>query len=156
MADSKPLTDALRQLLAEGFRGKDAGTTWFVDGEGLLDTVAAVDARQASSAPATGGTTIAGHVEHVRWFLALLNAFARGERPEIDWAQSWTVAEVDEDQWPNLIDAAEREFEELMEHFGEGIDPDDAERLMPSLATVVHVGYHVGALRQMVKTVRAT
>ena len=153
MAKSQNLTTAVQQLLTESFHGADGGTTWFLDGEGLLATARTLDAERASRSPVPGGATVAGHVEHVRWFVALLNAFARGEQPQIDWAQSWTVREVDGAGWDALLRDLEREYTELHGHFGRGIDPDDTQRLMPVLANVVHVAYHVGAVRQMVRLV---
>lgn len=153
MTTSPTLTTAVRGLLAEAIAGEPGGTTWISDGEGLLATVRDLSATRASRSR-DGDTSIAAHVEHVRWFLALLNAFARGEHPEIAWQQSWTVREVDTDAWRHLIDAVEREFEELDGHLGRGVDPDDEARLQPTLATVAHAAYHLGALRQMVKPAR--
>jgi hypothetical protein len=151
MATSEALTSAVRQLLAEGFEGASAGTTWFVDDQGLLGSIQELDAARASRPTSPEGSTVAAHVEHVRWFVALLNAFARGERPAVEWAESWTVREVDGEAWASLQADPEREFRELSEHLARGVEVEDPERLMPVLATVAHVAYHLGAVRQMVK-----
>lgn len=155
MPTSETLTTAVRQLLKEAFGGAEGGNSWFVDDAGLLATAHALSAEQASRAPTAGGATIAAHIEHVRWFVALLNAYARGERPPIDWGSSWSVREVDADGWPELLAALEREARELQDHLDAGIDLDDAQRVMTILATVAHVAYHVGAVRQMAKAVTA-
>ena len=153
MADPTPLVKTSRQLLTEAFQGATSGSTWFLDDAGMLGTIGELDAAQASQAPVPGSTTIAAHVEHVRWFVAMLNAFARGERPEIAWRESWTVQSVDELEWANLRAAVAKEYEELHAHFLHGIDPDDEQRLTSALATIVHVAYHLGAIRQMARLV---
>lgn len=149
MTTPEALTNAVRLLLVECFRGADSGSTWFLDRDGLLATAAALSAEQASREASAGGATIAGHVEHVRWFVALLNAYARGERPAIRWDESWSVREVDENGWRTLQAELEREFEALLGHLERGLDPEHAERLLPLLATVTHAAYHLGAVRQM-------
>lgn len=151
MAPSSTLTAAIRQLLSEGFHGRSSGSTWFLDEDGLLATARRLDASQASRAPIPGSASIAAHVEHVRWFVALLNAFARGEQPDIRWSDSWSVDRVEDAEWARLLDRLEAESEELLQHVERGVDVEDEERLLPLLATVTHVAYHVGALRQMVR-----
>ena len=153
MTTSSMLRSAIGQLLAEGFEGASAGSTWFIDDQGLLGTVASLDADRASQPTTPGGTTVAAHAEHVRWFVGLLNAYARGESPEIRWAESWAARKVDEASWAHLQNELETEFRDLATHLERGLELDDPERLTPVLATVVHVGYHLGAIRQMVKLV---
>ena len=152
MTTHVPLERAARELLAEAFRGRDAGPVWFLDDEGILATARGMTAARASRRTTEGGATIAGHIEHVRWFLAVTNAYARGERPPIDWSQSWSVQEIDEDEWGPLVDALEREYEALYEHLEQGaLDTGDEPQVKSLLATLTHVGYHVGAIRQMVR-----
>lgn len=159
MADPEALSKAASSLLREVFHGDDAGTTWIVDGSeapggnaGLLATAERLSAEEASRAPAGEGASIAAHVEHVRWFLALLNAYARGERPEIDWTRSWGVSTVDEEAWSSLRAALREEADAAAANVERALsDPDlPQERLMPILATLTHCGYHLGAVRQMV------
>ena len=64
------------------------------------------------------------------------------------------MQEVDEDAWATLQASLEREYRALSEHLAEGVDPEDPERLMPVLATVTHVAYHLGAIRQMIRAGR--
>ena len=153
MAETTPLASAARQLLTEAFHGASSGSTWFLDEDGLLATIRELDATQASQAPVPGSASIAAHVEHVRWFVAMLNAFARGERPAIAWKESWGVHEVDEAHWDALQSDLEREYEELHRHLQTGLETDDEQRLMSGLGTIVHVAYHVGAIRQMARLV---
>lgn len=154
-ASSAPLTTAIRQLLAEAFEGASAGSTWFVDDQGFLESIRGLEGKRASQPvpPDDTGTSVAAHVEHVRWFLALMNSFARGERPEIRWSDSWSVREVAPHAWETLQADLEREFQELSEHLERGLDAENPERLMPILAKVTHVAYHLGAVRQLIKIV---
>lgn len=155
MPTSETVTTAVRRLLREAFGGAEHGNSWFVDDDGLLATVRDLDSAEASRSPTAGGATIAGHVEHVRWFVTLLNAFARGERPAINWSESWSVREVDDDAWRDLLGSLENAADELDDHLAAGIDLDDEQRVMTVLATVAHVAYHVGAVRQMTKAIAA-
>lgn len=151
MAASETVAQIVRQLLDEGIRGAPDGPTWFTDGAGLLASVDGLTAAQASTAPIEGSATVAAHLGHVHWFLSLLNAFARGERPDVDWSRSWPVRTVDEAEWRELRAGLERAFTEFDGHLAAG-GADDEAHLMPVLATVAHTAYHLGALRQMVRS----
>ncbi|HEX6989843.1 MAG TPA: hypothetical protein VF282_10295, partial [Bacillota bacterium] len=71
------VTEIVQELLTEAFAGKTRQYTWFIDKEGLLETLAGPPDEQASASLTPGGSTIAGHAEHLRWHLSMANAFAR-------------------------------------------------------------------------------
>jgi hypothetical protein len=87
--DMLPATAVIRStvdLLREACEGPpDASATWFVDSEpdaGLFGAIAGLSAQEASTSmdgSQASGSTIASHVEHLRWSLAAMNAAIRGE-----------------------------------------------------------------------------
>ena len=83
---------------------------------GLLANLRRVNAQQASRPAPGGGPSIAAHAEHVRWFLRLAVRLADPERdtinwdaPDVKWANSWGVSQVNKAAWTNLIETLERE-----------------------------------------------
>ena len=98
----KTLTTLVAELFSEAYTGPNHAYTWFIGnepGSGLFGTLENVSADDASSRQPSG-STVAAHTEHLRWSLAVANAFARGETPQMDWAESWSVRSVDADACP--------------------------------------------------------
>jgi hypothetical protein len=137
--------EAVEQLLREAVFGSVAGSTYFVDGAGLLETLRKLSAQEASMV-GEGGATVAAHAEHIRWFLELFNAFARGERPALQWSESWGVRRVETGAWAELVAAIENEAEEAVILL-RGSPEVESELLVPTLAMVAHLAYHLGAIR---------
>lgn len=94
----------LRELFGEAYTGPNQTYTWFIDNKpdsGILGTLSGLSAEDAARKGPTG-STIAAHTEHLRWSLALANAFTRGENPTPSWAESWTITAVDASVWDTL------------------------------------------------------
>jgi len=150
---------SLQALLRELFHGAAAeGGTWILDrapGSGLLDTLDALSAKEASARPVPGRATVAGHAHHLRFSLGLLNRWAGGENPfaGADWPGSWRVQTVDDAAWRELRDALRREalaWERAV------VAPRTWEpmALTGALASAGHVAYHLGAIRQLAAAAR--
>ena len=94
---SQVFTEVIRDLLTEAFEG--SSQVWFSDRDtGLFSSLHPQSAELASS------SGIAAHAEHLRWSLASVNAMMRGERPSMDWKQSWTVNTVTDLEWQKLLE----------------------------------------------------
>lgn len=142
----------------EAYAGPPQAHSWFIDNgpdAGLFRTVAALTAAQASRSIVDGGTTVAAHVEHLRWSLALFNAIVRGEQPEIRWTESWTVRTVDQEAWEHLQAELRREYETLRTSFAAHAVALKPEWLPPTMAVVPHAAYHLGAIRQMIQVIKS-
>ncbi len=159
MLPSPAVISAVADLFREAYEGpQDPSSTWFTDnqpGSGVLGVLDALSSVQAST-PLGGsgapqqGATIAAHAEHLRWSLALSNALARGEQPEGDWEQSWSVRTVTAEEWERLRMALRQEYTSLLQAIqARGNLP--AELVTPGIAIVAHGAYHLGAIRQMVR-----
>jgi len=116
---------------------------------GLLGSLDALSA-EAASAQASGRSSVAAHVDHVRYGLQLLNRWARGEDPwaEADWAASWSRQQVTEQEWRALRTALATEAKAWME----AVDrPWPAEHTAATaiVGSIAHLAYHLGAIRQV-------
>lgn len=121
---------------------------------GLLASLDRISASAASTSPA-GGAPIAAHVAHVRYGLSLMNRWADGENPfdDADWAAAWRTRSVSEDEWRDLRTGLRAEAEWWLDNLG------TARRVAPielngMIASVVHLAYHVGAMRQIDRALR--
>ena len=146
------LRNVLLELFTEAYTGPNGPNTWFIDnqpGSGLFGTLAGVSAGDASRLSPTG-SSIAAHAEHLRWSLALTNAYLRGENPTPGWAESWTVKTVDTKTWDTLRADLRREYEEVVAALGRQEDLSDPQMLTGVMALTPHAAYHLGAVRQLV------
>lgn len=147
--DSQLWQDALLGAMNEAFDALE-GQAWY---EGLLPTLEHLNADMASRTSAAGRSSIAAHCEHLRYVLEVMNAWTRGERPEIDWAQSWQHVTVTPAGWDalrtairdegNRLEVALRERSEWTQRFAQ-----------LAINNVAHIAYHVGAIRQLLLQVR--
>ncbi len=152
---NETLTTILAELFSEAYTGPNHAYTWFINnepGSGLLGTLENVSAEEASSRQPSG-SSIAAHTEHVHWSLALANAFTRGETPELNWAESWTVQTVDAAAWEELRADLKSEYETLHRAIQAQEEIADEQMLTVMLAFTPHAAYHLGAIRQMVGAV---
>lgn len=121
----------------------------------LKETLAAISALEASTPPVVGGSTIAGHVAHVRFYIRVLNDYLNGIKHEnLDWKQSWLVTGVSEAEWLSLRTDLGADYAELRGRWEQQADWGQEDRLGGALAIIVHTAYHLGAIRQMLRFVR--
>jgi hypothetical protein len=111
-----------------------------------LDKLSALDA----SAGAFGGASIAAHVDHVRYGLALLNRWNAGEHPfeTADWGLSWQRTTVSDPEWRALrteLGVEARRWLSAVETRRD-VQGDELTVIIGSLA---HLAYHLGAIRQI-------
>ena len=95
-------SDTLSTLMRELVRGSPdpRHSTYMLNrgDRGLLDSLENVSAA-AASAPNAGGASIAAHADHLRYGIAFLNRWARGEAEpwkDADWTESWKKGVVTE------------------------------------------------------------
>jgi hypothetical protein len=149
--------DVLREACEGGRPGEG---TAFLDGtkadgsgnSGLFATLDALSAEQASD-PTALGTSVAAHAAHVAFYLEVTVRWAGGDRGPFDWKGSFEPRVVDEARWQatrNRVRAAYRAVVDLARKT-QTWDEDAAGGLAASLA---HLAYHLGAIRQIVKLVR--
>lgn len=149
--NTKELAPSLVTLFGELVDGAPEGGAFILNGgdTGLLNALDRITAGSASRNSA-GGATVAAHVAHLAYGLSLMNRWAGGENPfgDADWAEAWRVGSVSEAEWAELrsrLRAEARRWLALLE------EPREVDRLALNgmIASVGHLAYHLGALRQI-------
>lgn len=151
--------DQLTGLFIERYRELIEGVpddepTWVTTGGregGLLGSVKGLSAEQASRD--FSGTSIASHVEHVRWAIELANGFFRGDGSRPSWSESWSIKTVDKAGWEALRSGLQRAASELLGHLGSKQSWEEALSVTGALSSFGHTAYHLGAIRQLRKLV---
>ncbi|MDQ4044979.1 MAG: hypothetical protein M3173_05970, partial [Chloroflexota bacterium] len=89
----------------------------FLDkGTSMFETLATITAEEANRPIGGGCASIAAQVNHVWFYLDLMNRMGRGEdvgRP--DWEDSWQVDEVDDTAWQAMIARLREAHDEVIE-----------------------------------------
>lgn len=116
---------------------------------GLLASLERMSAEDASSAP-NGGASVAAHAEHLRYGFSMLNRAEPGANPyaEADWTRAWTMGTVSSDEWRARLESLRREAESWMSELATPREVDPI-AMTGILASVVHLAYHIGAMRQI-------
>lgn len=156
---SETVIQSVLTLFSEAYAGPpDPRSTWFVDNEpdaGILGIIKSVSAAEASwsSNNNNPGTTIAGHVEHLRWSLANANHALQGEDYQGNWSESWKTLGTDEARWADLKNELRKEFELLVENINKQTDIE-GDDLTGVMALIPHAAYHLGTIRQQIERAR--
>jgi hypothetical protein len=117
-----------------------------------LEKLSAVDASRSVN----GGATIAAHAQHVRYGLSLFNRWAvEGGNPFADatWDAAWKTTVVDESAWRDIQEGLREESARWLDVLEVPREVDEI-ALTGVIASVVHLSYHLGAIRQISKATR--
>ncbi len=147
-------TNNLLNFFKETFEGTTPNGNSFIDkGTGLFDTIENISADAASKSLGGGGSaTIAAHLEHTRFYLVALQEFMNGRTEKVDWKTSWSINNVSESVWDSLKENTRKEYEKVTATFN-SIETWNDDKISDALGIVVHTAYHLGAIRQILKTV---
>ncbi len=158
--ETSDIIQAITDLFSEAYAGPpDPRSTWFIDNEpdsGILGILAQVSAPEASwsSKKNDPGTTIASHVEHLRWSLANANAAMQGKPYQGNWKESWNTLQADQAKWNQLRQDLRAEFEALRANLQKQGELS-GDYLRGVMALIPHAAYHLGTIRQMIERARA-
>lgn len=123
--------------------------------QGLLRSLNSVSADEASHS-VNGGATVAAHAQHLRYGLSLMNRWAReGGNPFADatWDEAWKTSRVDEPAWNEVRNGLRSEAHQWLAALGAPHAVTPAE-FTGMLASIAHLAYHLGAIRQICKDTR--
>ena len=147
----------LLTILKELVEGAEPGACWVLNAQdpGLLASLNRLSAEEASAVPAGGGASIAAHVDHLRYGLELLNRWSAGENPFVnaDYSASWDRLTVSKVDWASRVEVLHSEAYAWMEAIKRPRDVSDFE-LTGMVASVAHLAYHLGAIRQINRSTR--
>jgi hypothetical protein len=117
-----------------------------------LDRIAAADA----SSSVNGGATIAAHALHVSFGLSLMNRWAHeGGNPFADakWDDAWKTTTVSDAEWAEIHRGLRDEAHRWLSVLRSPREVAEAE-MLGMLASVSHLAYHFGAIRQIARETR--
>jgi hypothetical protein len=148
----------LARLFSELVDGAAGGGDAFVLNSGdagllrSLDTLSAADASRSVD----GGATIAAHAQHVRYGLSLMNQWAaEGGNPFVNarWDEAWKTSAVDGRAWDEFRKGLREEAHRWLRALQTPRDVAGVE-LTGMAASVAHLAYHLGAIRQIHRNTR--
>ena len=121
---------------------------------GLLGALDVLSAAQASEI-APSGSSVAAHVDHLRYGFSLMNRWSAGENPfaTADWAASWRKTIVNDEEWAARRRELRDEAMRWKQALGNLRDVNDVEA-GGIIGSIAHTAYHLGAIRQMQPALR--
>lgn len=154
--NTREIAASLKTLFVELVEGASEDGAYVLNqgDAGLLRSLDTLDAAAASRVTATG-SSIAAHMDHVRYGLWLLNRWAAGENPwaDADWTASWRKTSVSEIEWKQLRTSLREEARRWTNALATPRDVSDLE-LNGIIGSIAHVAYHLGAIRQIDRAAR--
>jgi len=151
--EAKRFATEIYDLLDETF--ENVHGIYLDRGTSLFETLETVSAEEASRPVSARCASIAGQVEHVRFYIAVLERYLRGEKVgKIDWQGSWWLKSVTESEWEVLKARLRDQYASVLDLI-KSFDTWEGENdIGGSLAVLVHTAYHLGEIRQALCTVQ--
>jgi hypothetical protein len=139
-------------LLRELLYGPAKEDAWVLNpgDAGLLASLEKLSAEEAS-VQHDGRSSIAAHVDHLRYGLSLVNRWVRGEEnpfADADYSASWTRQVVSDDEWRSRRRALADEAGAWASAAGTPREWNPM-TLTGAMGSIVHLAYHIGAIRQI-------
>ena len=154
--NTREVAGTLATLFGELVNGAPASGSYMLNGgdAGLLRSLDTLSAEAASARTATG-SSIAAHVNHVRYGLSLMNRWSAGDNPftDADWSASWKRTQVSDDEWRTLRTELRTEATRWLNALRTPRDVQQIE-LNGMIGSIAHLAYHLGAIRQIAKETR--
>jgi len=150
-----PPLNRLFSELVDGARASDGAFVLNTGDAGLLASLDKLSAADASRS-VNDGATIAAHAQHLRYGLSLMNRWATaGGDPFADatWDLAWKTSAVDAGAWQEIRNGLRDEAHRWQRVLDSPRDVTDIE-LTGMMASIVHLAYHLGAIRQIDKQSR--
>ena len=153
--ETAPATRPPFQELAESATGHGDAVVCNTGDAGLLRSLDRLSAADASRS-VNGGATVAAHVEHLRYGLSLMNRWAAegGTRSRTrHGTRRGRCRRFDEAAWQEIRGGLRNVARAWLEALSAPRDVTDVE-LTGMAASVAHLAYHLGAIRQIDRQTR--
>ena len=156
--NTRDISRALETLFAELTEGANQPGGAYILNSGdvgflrSLDKLSAAEASRAS----LDGATIAAHALHVAYGLGLNNRWAKdGGNPFADakWDEAWKTSTVSEQEWQSIRAELAAEARQWRQTLAQPREVNDME-LNGMMGVIAHTAYHLGAIRQISKSIR--
>ena len=128
----------------------DKGTT-------LYETLDGVSATEASQAISANSATIAAQVEHVRFYLDVLDDYMRtGVDKQNNWREIWEIVrEVTPEQWEDIKERLRQSHSRALATINSFEKWNGKYDIAGALSILVHTAYHLGGIRLTLGAIRA-
>jgi hypothetical protein len=152
------LSPSLERLFSELIDGPSGHAGAFILNSGDVGLLKSLDRLTADDASRSvnDGATIAAHAQHVRYGLSLMNRWATdGGNPFADakWDEAWRTSKVDAAAREEIRHELRNETHRWLEALSTPREASEVE-LSGMIASVAHLAYHLGAIRQINKDAR--
>ena len=146
-------TNELFDLLDETF--EQVQGIYLDKGTSLFETLETISAEQASRPVSAECASIAAQVEHVRFYLQVLERVIQ-KKPvgKIDWQESWQLEKVTPEEWEALKGRLREAHESVLTVMKSHDSWEGEDDIGGSLAVLAHTAYHLGEIRQALCVVR--
>lgn len=125
-------------------------------GTSLGETLAHLGAGEASRPIIPGGTSVAAQVEHICFYMDVLLDYMQGQAVEgIDWQRSWNVRQLSPTEWEALRERLQSTYDRVRSQLESPAGWETEEQINGALGIVAHTAYHLGAIRQIARTVKS-
>ena len=141
-------------ILRETFEGspEGQGSAYLDRGIGVFATLETLSAADVSAE--VGGTTIVAHTEHAKFYLDRICEFLKGRTEKVNWEQSWLIETVNETEWNFLREGMRKSYEAVTRCLSAEIETWNEDNIGDAVAIIAHTAYHLGAIRQILKSVK--
>jgi hypothetical protein len=152
-ANNTYFVESVAYLLRETFEGAPDGqpAAYLDRGAGFFTTLDELSSEQASRDIAD--MTIAAQTEHAKFYLDRLCEFLNGRAEKVNWEDSWLIETVNEGEWDALRSSVRKTYESALKCIA-AIDEWDVRKTGMAIGLIAHTAYHLGAIRQLAKSVR--
>jgi hypothetical protein len=147
-------TKGLLAVLKEAFESVEG---YFLDrGTSLFETLAEIDAAQASIPVGGKCATLAAQVAHVNFYLEVLERYLEtGQNERVDWGEIWrTVREVTPEEWAASQERLKQSYRRISGHIEQYAGWNAADEVAGAVGLVAHTAYHLGEIRQALCTLK--
>ncbi|MFL5807344.1 MAG: DinB family protein [Roseiflexaceae bacterium] len=124
-------------------------------GTSLFETLATITAEEASRPVSATCASIAAQVDHVRFYLDVLERYMQNQAVgKVDWQESWQLKAVTLEEWDALKRRLKETYQRILTTM-KGLETWDGENeIGGALAILVHTAYHLGEIRQALCTIK--
>jgi hypothetical protein len=126
-------------------------------GASLFETLDGLSAEDASRSIAERCATVAAQVEHIRFYLDVMNdVMQKGEVTKVDWREIWEkVREVTAEEWEAEKQRLKESYQRVMVTMKNYEKWEGEYGISSSLAVLAHTAYHLGGIRQALCAIKS-
>ena len=140
-------TETLFDLLKETF--EQVQGIYLDRGTSLFETLATLSAEEASRPISARCSSMAAQVNHVRFYLDVLEKYILNEEVgKVDWQASWQPQSVTAEEWEGLKAQLRASYERVTSTLKAIERWEGEDEIGGALAIVVHTAHHLGEIRQ--------